>query len=64
VLVRLRRPVSREQLLADPTTRHLGIVRQNFRGKRDITEEWSQLYNKIVTLNPHSKRTLSEYRPD
>jgi len=64
VLVRLRRGVSREQLRADFTTRHLGIVRQNFRGKRDITEEWPQLYSKIVTLNPHSKRALREYRPD
>lgn len=64
LLVRLRQAVTRRDLLSDPTTRDVGVVRQNFRGKRDITEEWPLLYNKIVALNPHSKAALRDYRRD
>lgn len=64
VLVRLPRPVTRKELITDRTTCDIGVVRQNFRGKRDITDEWAPLYNKIIAVNPGSKSALREYQPD
>lgn len=64
LVVRLRRPVTFDQLKSDPYTRKLSVVRKRFQGRSDITEQWPQLYKKITNLNPHSKAALHEYRPD
>ena len=49
------------QLKSDPHTRQLGVVRQSFQEKRDITDECGLLYNKIVSLNRGVKAVLRDY---
>ena len=63
LVARLSKSVTRSQLKNDPHTHDLGIVHQNFRGKRDITDEWPLLYNKIISQNPGAKPALREYAP-
>lgn len=63
-LVRLSRPVTWQQLKADPYTRNLGVIRQSFQGKRDITDEWPPLYKKIISQNRGAKAALRDYAPD
>jgi hypothetical protein len=63
-LAQLANPLTRRQLVGDPTTRGLGVVRRKFRGKSDITEEWPQPYDKIVALNPDLRTSLRDYNPD
>jgi hypothetical protein len=63
-LVRLEHPVTYRELKSDPHTRHLGVVRQSFQGKRDITDEWALLYAKILSKNPGAKAALRDYAPD
>ena len=62
-VVHLSKPLSCAQLKSDPHTRQLGMVRQNFEGKRDITDEWGLLYEKIVSQNPSARVALREYAP-
>jgi hypothetical protein len=64
LVVRLKKPLTYDDLRNDPTTRDLGIVRKRFRGKSDITDDWSLLYAKILKLNPRAKTVLRRYRPD
>lgn len=52
------------KLANDPVTRDLKVVKAKFMGKRDVTEEWPQLYEKIVKLNPQAKKSLAKYRGD
>jgi hypothetical protein len=63
-IVRLSRPVTWKQLKADPYTRNLGMMRQAFQGKRDITDEWPPLYKRIISQNPGAKAALRDYAPD
>ena len=57
-------PLKYDDLKSDPLTRNLGIVKAKFIGKRDITDYWPLICNKIVSLNPKAKKTLAKYRFD
>lgn len=63
-VVRLAKPLTFAALKWDPTTRDLGAVRARFRGKRDITEDWPLLYERIVGLNPKAKKPLRPWHFD
>lgn len=64
LVTRLEVPLRYDDLKNDPTTRNLSIVRKQFQGKSDITDDWPLLYAKILKLNPKVKTALRQYRPD
>lgn len=63
-LVSLKRPVTFAALKRDAGTRELTIVRMQFRGKSDITDDWPIIYERIVALNPKAKSALRPFLPD
>ncbi len=64
LVIRLNTPVTFRDLRKDPSTRNLRIVRQKFQGRTDITDEWPYIYQKLITLNPRSKKALAKYSPE
>ena len=60
-LVRLKRPVTYEQLSKHPLTRKLPVVRKRFQGKSEVTDDWPALHSVIVDLNPRAKAALRDY---
>lgn len=60
----LENPVTYAHLSSHPSTRRLTIVQMKFRGKSDITLEWTPLSDRIVAANPATRRLLSDYSPD
>lgn len=63
-VTRFKNPITFEGLKRDRKTRELRIVRAKFRNAREISDDWPQLYAKIIELNPKSKKPLQKYCPD
>ena len=63
LVVRLGKPLTYHELKNDPSTRDLGVVRKQFQGKSDITDDWPLLHSKIVLRNPKAKSGLAETGP-
>lgn len=64
IKTRLDKPVTFATLKNDVTTCSLGVIRKQFQGKTDITNDWGHLYAKIIQLNPKAKAKLREYHVD
>jgi len=60
-LIRLRRPITFEDLLKDATTRELPVVRKQFQGKTDITADWPLILALVLKRNPIAKKKLRDY---
>ena len=63
-LVQLDRPLKYEDLKKDPTTRGLGVMRKQFQGKTDITDDWPHIMALILKRNPKAKKQLRDYSFD
>lgn len=63
-LVRLDRPVKYEDLKKDPTTRGLSVMRKQFQGKSDITDDWPHILALILKRNPSARKQLRDYSFD
>jgi hypothetical protein len=57
----LKSPLTYNALKADPITRQLGVVRNRFQGKTDITDDWPLLASRILKLNSGLKATLRKF---
>lgn len=64
LVTRLDKPLTYSELKREPVTRSLGVVRKQFQGKSDITNDWPLLYDMIVARNPKAKSALRPYRID
>lgn len=60
-VARLNKPLTYKALKSDLGTRHIGVVRKQFIGKTDITDDWPLLRAMIVQLNPKTKNVLRQY---
>jgi hypothetical protein len=52
------------ELSRNPVTRDLGVVKGRFQGKRDVTDYWPLICDKIIKLNPRASFKLANYRFD
>ncbi len=62
-VVSLKNFLSRAELIRDQATKYLTLVRKNFQGKTDVTEDWPKLYKKIIESNPEAEAPLKPFRP-
>jgi hypothetical protein len=63
-VARLKNPITYEEMKRDKRTRDLGVVKGRFQSARDISDDWPQLYDKIVELNPGLSAALKSYCRD
>jgi len=60
-IARFKQPLAYDDLKAHPLTRKIPVVLAHFQGKKDITEDWFSIYQRLVTLNPKAKSALKRY---
>jgi hypothetical protein len=60
-VVSFETPLLYSDLANDHRTRGLAVVRKRFQGKTDITDDWPLIHDKIVELNPGTRRVLQPF---
>jgi len=60
----LEAPIFFKDMRRDRILSTAGFVRAQIRGRRNATEYWPYLYEKIVGRNPSIKRKLAKYAPE
>ncbi|MGE0876235.1 MAG: hypothetical protein AB7O31_16355 [Burkholderiales bacterium] len=63
-LARLDNPLTYKDMKADFNARSMAVVRKQFMGKTDVTDDWPILHSMIVARNPWVGKVLRPYRID
>jgi hypothetical protein len=64
LLLRLENPITFKELRTDRVTRELSVVRRQFQGKGEITDDWLHIAAKIVQRNPGARKVLRQFDVD
>lgn len=60
-IARFSRPLTYADLLNDPATRDLAIVRKRFQGKTEITDYWYPFFKLLTKKNPQTTKALTPF---